>query len=467
MPATRVLIVEDSATQARQLGLILEDAGFEVELAPDADRGFELARDGSFEAVLSDLNLPGGSGFDLCRRIKAEPALRNLPVVVCTAEADPANVLRGLQAGADGFMTKDREPAAIVAGIRQALARPAESVDVAPTKVAFLDREYELTAGPERLLGVLVSAFEDVVQLNRRCVDAARSARQAHDALRRAHQDLKQAESQLVQAEKLSALGQMVAGVAHEINNPLAYVTNDVALLRRDVGHLRDLIRLYRKADPQLEQHAPDLLAEIRSLADSIDLDYTLDHIVGPMTRADDGLRRIRGIVKDLRDFARLDEAELKEVDLNEGVRSTINVARGLAFDRGVALEVQLGSIPPVACYPAKINQVVLNLIVNAIDACRPGGRVVVLTRPADADDFVEICVEDDGTGIEPGVIERIFDPFFTTKPVGKGTGLGLSISYGIAQAHGGRIDVDSAPGRGSRFVVRLPWRAQTHVGLA
>lgn len=164
----RVLVVEDSPTQALQLAFILQDAGFEVETAPDAERGFERLSRGAFAVVLSDLNLPGDSGFDLCRRIKADPALRRVPVVVCTSEADPMNVLHGLQAGADGFMTKDRDPAAIVASVRRALDRSA-SPDDPPSnanRVCFLGREFELGAGRAQLLDILVSSFEDVVRLN-------------------------------------------------------------------------------------------------------------------------------------------------------------------------------------------------------------------------------------------------------------------------------------------------------------
>jgi adenylate cyclase len=162
----RVLIVEDSPTQAQQLAFILEDAGFEVEAAPDAELAFERLARGSFSVVLSDLNLPGDCGFDLCRRIKGDPALRRVPVVVCTSEADPMNVLRGLQAGADGFMTKDREPAAIVACVRRALDRAARPDASSSNHVNFLGREFELAATRAQLLDILVSAFEDVVRLN-------------------------------------------------------------------------------------------------------------------------------------------------------------------------------------------------------------------------------------------------------------------------------------------------------------
>src|SRR5438876_3759193 len=161
-PMLRVLVIEDSPTQAQKLAIILEEAGFAVEVAPDADRGFARLAEGKFDLVLSDLLLPGDSGFDLCRRVKADPRLRHLPVIVHTSQADPANVLRGLEAGADGFMTKDREPAEIVQRIRRMLARtgrPEEAKADSRPRVVFMGREYELSAGRDQLLDVLVSAF--------------------------------------------------------------------------------------------------------------------------------------------------------------------------------------------------------------------------------------------------------------------------------------------------------------------
>lgn len=276
-------------------------------------------------------------------------------------------------------------------------------------------------------------------------------ARAKHEA----HEALKKAQSQLVQSEKLAALGQMVAGVAHEINNPLAFVGNDLAVLQRDVGYLRDLLDLYREAEPVLADHRPDLCAGIRALADRIDLAYTLNNLEGLMARSQDGVKRIRQIVLDLRDFARLDESDLKEVDVNAGVASTINIVRNLAKKQGVELLAETSPLPPVTCYPAKINQVVLNLVANAIHACPPGGKVSVRTQPTA--DGVEIAVHDTGSGIDPSIQDKIFDPFFTTKPPGQGTGLGLSISYQIVLDHGGSIEFDSDVGQGTCFFVRLP----------
>ncbi|MBV8384730.1 MAG: response regulator, partial [Planctomycetaceae bacterium] len=283
----RVIVVEDSPTQAQQLAFILEGAGFDAEIVPDSEQGFARLMAGGIDLVLSDLRLPGDSGFDLCRRIKADPRSRVIPVVVCTSEADPVNVLRGLEAGADGFMTKGRDPEAIVACLRRVLGRPPTVEPLEPTGVAFLGHTFQLSAGREQLLDVLVSAFEDVVYLNkqyqatmvdlreanRQLAERNRELQRLADSERQAHVELKEKETQLVQAEKLSALGQMVAGVAHEINNPLAFVLNNVAVLKREAETLREMIDAYREGEGVLAEHTPELHRRLRAHAEACDLE--------------------------------------------------------------------------------------------------------------------------------------------------------------------------------------------------
>jgi len=291
-------------------------------------------------------------------------------------------------------------------------------------------------------------AEEMLSEQNRRLEAAARSER-------RALEDLKLTQTRLVQSEKLAGLGQMVAGVAHEINNPLSFVVNNAAILDRDVGDLRGLLAFYEEADPLIAREVPGLAGRIAEFRDRVDMPFLLDNLGKLVKRTDDGLGRIQRVVKDLRLFARLDEGDIKEADLNAGVESTITIIRGNARREDVELVLDLGPIPPVTCYPAKINQVIMNLLSNAVDAVGQGGKVTVRTREEPGS--VRIEVADNGPGIDAAIRDRIFDPFFTTKPVGQGTGLGLSISYGIIQEHGGSIEVESEPGKGTTFVVRLP----------
>jgi PAS domain S-box-containing protein len=304
----------------------------------------------------------------------------------------------------------------------------------------------------------LTDTAEQLTQAYRQSQLLAADLEKAIDSERQAHQELKKAQSRLVQSEKLVALGQMVAGVAHEINNPLTFLTNNFVVLERDVLALRDLVARYAQAEPCLKEHQPDLLRSLHDVAAGVDLPYILSNLDGLFGRSRDGLKRIQQIVKDLRFFARLDEGDLHEVNLNTGIESTINIVRGQALKKKIQLELDLGNLPPVMCFPAKINQVVMNLVINAIDACSDNGRVTVRTRSPG--NTVEIHVLDTGHGIPAQIRERIFDPFFTTKPLGKGTGLGLSISHGIVEDHGGRIEVESAPGAGAHFTVILPLRA-------
>jgi signal transduction histidine kinase len=263
----------------------------------------------------------------------------------------------------------------------------------------------------------------------------------------------------LVQSEKLAGLGQMVAGVAHEMNNPLAFVGNNLAVAQRDLAALGEVVQTYREADAVIREHRPELMQRIAAADERIDIHYTLTSLGELMVRSREGIARIRQIVRDLCDFARLDTGDLEDADINDGIRSTLNIVAGAAKNKGVAIETELGALPRVTCYPAKINQVVMNLLTNAIDACSAGGKIVVRTEALQG--RVRLTVSDTGIGINPEFRERVFDPFFTTKPPGKGTGLGLSISYGIVQTHGGEIDFSSSPGKGTVFTVNLPVQSE------
>jgi two-component system, NtrC family, sensor kinase len=315
--------------------------------------------------------------------------------------------------------------------------------------------EAELQQAHDLLEVKVEERTRELSRANVELAEALLGVRRAHESLQQAHLELMQAQSRMLQQARLASLGQTAAGVAHEINNPLAYVTNNLAVLRREVHGLHGLLVLYQEAEHTLLEYERELYARITDLAEEVDLPYILENLDDLLERSKGGLLRIQKIVANLRDFAHLEEADFQEVDLNDGINTTVCLMRNLADHRQVALETNLVPIPRTNCFPTKINLVVQSLIANAIDACPAGGRIVVETRPVGGG--IEIQVSDSGSGIAPAIRDRIFDPFFTTKPIGKGTGLGLSISYAFVKDHDGTIDFESSPGQGTRFTVYLP----------
>ncbi|MEO8298855.1 MAG: ATP-binding protein [Burkholderiales bacterium] len=276
----------------------------------------------------------------------------------------------------------------------------------------------------------------------------------SNEELTRLNQTLRQAQEQLIQSEKLASIGQLAAGVAHEINNPVGYVFSNFSSLERYVGDLFRMLAAYEAAEGQLAgTPAAQTLAALRS---EIELDYLKDDVPALMAESREGITRVRKIVQDLKDFSHVDaRKEWEWTDLHKGLDSTLNIANNEIKYKADVVKTY-GTLPEVQCLASELNQVFLNLLVNAAHAIdKPRGTIHLRTGCEGRSVWVE--VEDDGSGIAPEHLSRIFDPFFTTKPVGKGTGLGLSLSYGILQKHGGRIEVDSVIGRGTRFRVTLP----------
>jgi PAS domain S-box-containing protein len=265
------------------------------------------------------------------------------------------------------------------------------------------------------------------------------------------------AQIELAQSEQVAGVGRMAAGISHEIERPLSFVTNNIALFRRELTDLKSDLESHRGKDVAIALEDRELGAEIAAAAQHPDPNFTLKQLDDALTASEDGLRRIQQIVEELRDFARSDRDEFTESDLNEGIHMTAGDIAGIAEKKKVEIDLHLLPLPNIMCVRAKINRVVMNLMRNAIDASKPGSKVIISTRVAG--DEVVIEVADSGVGIGPAVLQKIFDPFFSTKPAAERTGLGLSVSNAIVQDHQGRIEVDSALGRGSRFIVHLPVR--------
>ena len=281
----------------------------------------------------------------------------------------------------------------------------------------------------------------------------------ANEQLRQEKKKREEAQSQLVHSEKLAALGTLAAGMAHEINNPLAFAMNNVAVLGRDLAELLRLVGAYEEGQDDLRGVRPELADRIEALREEADLPYLRENLPRMTEATRQGLQRVAKIVENLRGFAQLDRSEIASIDVNLALDHTLGMLSGSLAEYQITVDRRYEQLPPLECAAAPLNQVFLNLLMNALQAIectgRRSGRVEVATHWEDGEIVVEIA--DDGCGIPPNVLSRIFDPFFTTKPVGHGTGLGLSIGHGIIADHGGRIEVESEVGSGTVFRIHLP----------
>ncbi|MBK3439643.1 ATP-binding protein [Pseudomonas sp. MF7448] len=278
----------------------------------------------------------------------------------------------------------------------------------------------------------------------------------ASQALQQEIDERKQLQSQLIQSEKLASLGQLAAGVAHEINNPVGFVTSNLGTLESDFKQLQRMLDAYQQAEAAL---APgDCLEQLSALRNELDLDFLKEDIPILIRESKDGIGRVTQIVKDLKNFSRVDNDEQWQwANLQQGIDSTLNiVASELKHKADVIKHYQ--PLPEIECLASQINQVVMNLVINAAQAMGPERGTITLSNGVEGD-RVWLEVADNGCGIAPHSLQKIFDPFFTTKPVGEGTGLGLSLSYGIVKKHHGDISVSSEVGRGTTFRVVLPIR--------
>ncbi|ABD69703.1 PAS/PAC sensor signal transduction histidine kinase [Rhodoferax ferrireducens T118] len=267
---------------------------------------------------------------------------------------------------------------------------------------------------------------------------------------------LEEAQNQLLQSERMASIGQLAAGVAHEINNPVGFVNSNLGSLQRYVTDMLRLLSVYEKAEGALPGAATQ---EINQVKADIDVEFLREDVANLLVESLDGLKRVTRIVQDLKDFSHVDESERQWADLEAGLESTLRVVwNELKYKAEVIKE--FAGIPQVECFAFQLNQVFMNLLINASHAIEGRGTIAIRTGHDDACVWVE--VQDSGRGIQPEHLSRIFEPFFTTKPVGQGTGLGLSLAYGIVKKHDGRIEVKSELGQGTVFRVILPKKTKT-----
>ncbi len=266
---------------------------------------------------------------------------------------------------------------------------------------------------------------------------------------------LEEAQNQLMQSDKMASIGQLAAGVAHEINNPIGYVYSNLGTLEKYVEDAFGMLELYEQAEASITDAG--MLARLQEAKKKLDLAFLKDDLGALMSESKDGITRVKNIVQNLKDFSHVETADKWHFsDLRQGLDSTLNIVNNeIKYKADVVKEY--GDMPEVECLPSQLNQVFMNLLVNAAHAIEDRGTITIRTGREGEEVWVEVA--DTGKGIAPEHLPKIFDPFFTTKPVGKGTGLGLSLSYGIVQKHHGRIEVQSEVGKGTTFRVWLPVR--------
>ena len=408
---SEILVVDDNEDMRELVSFIL-GREFRVRTARNGREALEALEHFVPDLVVSDIMMPEVTGTELCRAVKADPRLAGVPVMLVSSKAESEMKIEGLELGADDYVTKPFHP-------RELLARARSHAALRRTR-----RELE----------------------------------QRNTDLERALRELRLAEAHLVQAERLAAVGELAAGIAHEVNNPVNYALNAV---RAMAGLVDELCGIAASA-ARLDWNDADALAR-----DGLALRHRIDDAEVERLAADlgelakivsDGLDRTHRLVVDLRDFAAPGSGgAFQRVDARECVRATAQLVRHDLERRGVVLALALPEAPAhVDGDPGALNQVLLNLVKNAAEAFAGApGSIAIEVGAADGE--VWIGVRDDGPGIEPAVQERLFEPFFTTKKAGSGTGLGLSMCRRIADAHGGSLEVDSAPGGGSCFTLRLP----------
>jgi two-component system NtrC family sensor kinase len=417
--APAVLVVDDVQANLISIEALLDGMACDVVLARSGDAALRQLLRREFAVILLDVEMPEMDGFEVAHHVSQNPATQEVPIVFLTAmhESD-SSVLRGYGSGAVDILFKPINSMVLRSKVRVFLDLYRGRRQLAESRRALEEMNRELSA--------VACANEELVE----------QFRAANIQLAAAYQNLATTQSQLVQSAKMASLGELVAGIAHEINNPLAFVQSHLKTSRRWLGELEPSVR------PGLTEQQTK----------------HWDRALHRISETDIGLSRIADLVIKLRTFSRLDEGAIKRISAREAVESVLIMSRHRLGEL-IEVETRYGEPDELECYSGLLNQAIMNLVSNAIDAMPDGGRLSITTGVTGA--HYAISVVDTGVGIPSDLRQRVCEPFFTTKDPGQGTGLGLSITYSIVQKHGGALDIEANGERGTRVTLRIPLKIE------
>jgi signal transduction histidine kinase len=437
-PIIRIIHLEDDPVDAELVQAALVQTGLAERITHIQTRAeFETALcDGGVDIILADYKLPTYDGMSALRL--ANERCPDIPFIFVSGAMGEEAAIEALTQGATAYVLKHN-----LLGLAPAVRRALQEAENRRQRKQAEEDLYRLNQ-----------------QLEQRVAERTREVEASHAELEKAYRDLQAAHSRMVQQEKMASIGQLAAGVAHEINNPLSFMISNLGTLG---GYSAELAQFHQALESALGRLSAELpgseaLAKIKRMKETMDIDFILEDIENIVAESLDGGNRMKEIVQSLKNFARIDEQEYNLADLNLGLESTLNIVwNELKYKAKVTRSY--GELPQTICNLGQLNQVFMNLLINAVQAIEDQGEIVIATRRAG--DTIDIEIADTGCGIASDHLNRIFEPFFTTKEVGKGTGLGLSIAYDIVEKHAGEIAVESRPGHGSRFTISLPIRSE------
>ncbi|WP_333475778.1 hybrid sensor histidine kinase/response regulator [Allocoleopsis sp.] len=470
IPQADILIIDDTPENLNLLSTMLTEQGYKVRSVTKGSTGLRGAQAAPPDLILLDVNMPQMNGYEVCQHLKGDERTCEIPVIFISALGDALDKVKAFSVGGVDYITKPFQVEEVLARIENHLTIRRLSQQLQQKNVQLSEQNIQLCR-----------EIEERTQAETALRQSEAREREKAQELEQTLGELKSTQAQLIQAEKMSSLGKMIAGIAHEINNPVSFISGNLNYARQYFQDLLELVQLYQNI-------YPNPTGEIQQLVSKIDLDFLVEDWSKLMDSMQVGSRRIQEIVLSLRNFSRLDEQDLKPVDIHQGIDNTLLILQHRLKTDGDRAAIQLikdyNQLPLVTCYASQLNQVFMNLLNNAIDAVegKPDPRIITIhtslmqnsqcramasgsadkipsdiTRSSNSQSVV-ILITDNGSGMSEEILHKIFDPFFTTKPVGSGTGLGLSISYQIVvEKHGGQLSCIAAPGYGSAFFVEIP----------